>query len=235
MRSVTLTLDALPVLREAIGARCDLAAAAKLAELAGVGAVRVGVCEELRPVKPRDVMLLRESAPALELRMAPTQGLLKLALEARPDLVVLAAEAWEGSGTASPIDPRARANTLAPILRSLEEAGLPKALLVAPDLEAVKASQALGVGAVELFTGATVDLPSSERRAELERLGDAARLAAKLRLSVGVGGGLDYRSLGEVVAAVPVAERIVVGRAVVSRAMLVGLDRAARDFLALTG
>ena len=235
MRRVTLALDALPALREAIGARCDLTAATKLAELAGVRSVRVGVSEELRPVKVQDALSLSENAEAWELRMAPAQGLLKLALEARPGLVVLSAEGWEGDGNASPIDPRTRASALTPIIRSLEEAGLPTAILVAPDLETVKAAHGLGVAAVELFTGATVDLPASERRPELERLGDAARLASKLRLWVGVGGGLDYRSVGEVLAAAPVAERVVVGRAVVSRSLLVGIDRAVRDFVAFTG
>ena len=95
--------------------------------------------------------------------------------------------------------------------------------------------QPQGVGAIELFTGATVDLPASERAPELERLDDAARLASKLRLPVGVGGSLDYVTLDEVLEAAPVADRIVVGRAVISRALLVGVDRAARDFLALVG
>jgi pyridoxine 5-phosphate synthase len=233
MRSVTLALDAMPVLREAIGARCDLTAAAKLAELAGVRGVRVGICDELRPVKECDVFSLRENADAFELRMTPAQSLLKVALEARPDLVVLSAEPWEGGGNASPVDPRARTATLVPIIRALEEGGLPTAILVAPSLEAVKAAHGLGVAGVELFTGATVDLPASERRPALERLGDAARLASKLRLSVGVGGGLDYRSLGDVLEAAPVVDRVVVGRAVISRSLLVGMDRAARDFLAL--
>ncbi len=235
MRSLTLSLDALPTLSETMTARCDLTAAAKLAELAGIGAVRLGVQEELRPVRERDVLSLRGASPVFELRMAPAQNLLKLALEARPDLVVLSAEGWEGGGRASPIDPRSRTTALAPIIRSLEEARIPAAVLIAPDLEAVKAAHGLGVAAVELFTTASVDLPPSERRPALERLGDGARLASKLHLSVGVAGGLDYRSVGEVLEAAPVSDRVVVGRAVISRSLLVGIDRAARDFLALVG
>ena len=59
--------------------------------------------------------------------------------------------------------------------------------------------------------------------------------ASKLRLSIGLGGGLGYRSLREVLEAAPAAERIAVGRAALTRALLVGLDRALRDLRAMLG
>jgi pyridoxine 5-phosphate synthase len=86
---------------------------------------------------------------------------------------------------------------------------------------------------VELYTGALVDLPRAERHNALKQLGDAARLASKLQLGLGLAGGLGYRTLVEVVQAAPAAERIAIGRAALTRAMLVGLDRALRDLRAL--
>ena len=145
---------------------------------------------------------------------------------------MLAGEAWEGSLAARPIELSSKSGALAPTVRSLEEAGIAVTMLVSPSLEAVKAAHGLGVTAVELYTGATVDLPTPERRARLEALGDAARLAEKLRMSVSVGGGLDYRSIPEVLASAPSAA-VSVGRALAGRALLVGIDRAARDLLAL--
>jgi pyridoxine 5'-phosphate synthase PdxJ len=59
------------------------------------------------------------------------------------------------------------------------------------------------------------------------------RLAAKLGLEIGLGGGLSYRSLPEVLAACPAAQGVAVGRAALCRALLVGLDRALRDLRAL--
>lgn len=234
MRRLSLSLDALPALRDATSAAdAGLTAAATLAGLAGADALRLGVAEELRPVREEDVAELRRVAPVLELRMAPLQGLVKVALEARPDRVVLGSGGREGPGSASALDLRVRDATLGAVLRSLEEAGLPSVLVVPPALEAVKAAHALGASGVELFTGATVDLPPGERRAQLEALGDAVRLAAKLRLEIGLGGGLGYRSLPEVLAAAPAADRVVVGRAVWMRSLLVGLDRALRDVRAL--
>ena len=234
MPRLILALDALPALRNAAALDASgLTEAATLAQLAGVEALRLGLGEDLEPVREADVAELRSTAREFELRMPAHSPLLKVALEARPDRVVLCSGGREGPGTALPADLRARDAWVVPVLRSLEEAGIFVAAVVAPNLEAVKAAHGLGIRAVELFTGATVDLPTAERRQELESLGDAARLAAKLRLEVGIGGGLDYTRVREVLAAAPACERVACGRALVTRALLVGLDRAVRDFRSL--
>lgn len=228
MRELVLALDSLPALREATASHeLDLAAAITLAELAGVDAVRLGVSDDLRPVSERDVLDARRGARALELRMPASQSLLKLALEARPDRVVLAVTG--AAGRPGPVDLRSRGAQLGPVVRALAEAGIPVTALVAPELEAVKMAHGEGASGVEFFTGAVIDLPPAERAAELAGLADAVRLAAKLRLGVAVGGGLGQRSVRDVLEAAPAAERVVVGRAAVARALLVGLDRAVRD------
>ena len=233
MRTFVLELDALPSLREAAGAHeVDLAAAATLAELAGVDAVRLGANLDLKPVREEDLRDARRAARRLELRLPPVETLLKVALAIRPDRVLLAADGREGRAAASPLDLRGEAS-VAPITRALTEAGIPVAALIGPGVEAVKRAHAEGLTRVELYTGALTDLPSAERRAALTQLSDAARLAAKLGIEVGVSGGLGYRSLREVLEAAPAAERVAVGRAALARALLVGLDQALRDLRAL--
>jgi pyridoxine 5-phosphate synthase len=228
VRSLVVCLDLLCALRELAGrAGPDPVAAATLASLAGCDAVQLGVGEDGRPAGEADVRDVSRAAP-VELRIAPTPSLAKVALETRPVRALLAAEGREG-GFAAPLDFRVALPTLASGVRMLRDAGLRVGALVAPDLEAVKAAHSAGVEAVDLWTGATLDLPEPSRRGALERLGDAARLAAKLRLEVGVAGGLGARELAAVLAAAPVIERVCVGRAFVGRAQLVGVERAVRD------
>jgi pyridoxine 5-phosphate synthase len=223
-----LALDALPGLREvASAADLDVAAAATLAELAGVEGVRLGITDDLKPVRPEDVQEARRAARMLELRMPPSQGLVKVALETRPDRVVLGAD--------GPLDLRGRTVSLGPIVRALNEAGIPVSVRIAPGIQALKAAHSQGVTGVEFYTGSIVDLPPPERAAELERLGESVRLAAKLQLGIGVGGGLGYRNLREVLIAAPAVECVAIGRAAVARAVLVGLDRALRDLRTLLG
>jgi pyridoxine 5'-phosphate synthase PdxJ len=230
---LVLSLDSWPALREFAGDdRSDLGAAASLAELAGVDTLRLSINEDLAPVRETDVDTLRRAARSFELRMPISQNLLKVPLEARPDRVVLVGERHEASGPAPPVDARVSGAALGSVLRSLEEAGITTSVRVAPELDAIRAVHAQGVANVELFTGYLVDLPDAERRAALVTLGDTARLASKLRLGIAVAGGLDDRNIREVLEAAPSAERVVFGRGLARRALLIGLDQAIRDFSA---
>ena len=229
MRQLTISLNALAALRDAAAVPVDLNAAAKLAELAGADALRLGINVDLSPVREEDVQELRRAVSEFELCMPANQSLLKVALEAQPDRVLLVAEGGAGRGGSRPLDLRGRSVALGPTVRALGEAGISVVAVVTPDLESVKIVHAEGVTGIELFTGSIVDLPHPERAAELERLGDAVRLAAKLRMTIGIGGGLGFRTLREVLEAAPAAQRVAVGRAALSRALLCGLDRALRD------
>lgn len=228
---IVLSLDSWPSLREFAGDEwSDLGAAAHLAELAGVGSLRLSINEDLSPVRETDVDTLRRAAHSMELRMPVSQNLLKIPLAARPDRVVLVGERHEAVGPAPPVDARVSGAALGSVLRSLSEAGISTSVRVAPELDAVRAVHAQGVNDIELFTGYLVDLPTVERRAALMTLGDTVRLASKLRLGIAVAGGLDDRNVREVLEAAPSVERVVFGRGLARRALLVGLDRAVRDF-----
>jgi pyridoxine 5'-phosphate synthase PdxJ len=225
MRRLVLGLDGFVRLREAIGGP-SLPAAAALAAVSGAEAVRLGLSEERESPSERDLREVAATGAALELRMAPIPSLVKTALEARPARVLLAS--GQG-GAVLPLDFRAWGNVLAPTLRTFAEAGVATIAVVGPDLAPVKAAHAVNARGVELYTGALVDLPLAERAEALARLGDAARLAAKLRLDVALGGRLDEHSLGPVLEAAPIATSVTVGRAFVRRAALVGIDRAVQD------
>lgn len=236
MRGLVASLDAVAALREAGGREEPrLAVAAMAAETAGADGVRLGVHEGLRPVRESDLHDVRRTARELELRLAPAPSLLKMALEVRPDRVLLAAEPLRGACEAGALDPAALRGPAIAAVRALREAGIPAWARVAPDLEAVKAARGADVAGVELVTTALVDLPEGERQPALERFGDAARLAAKLRLPVRAGGALDARRLRAVLMAAPVVEGAAVGRELVARALLVGIDRAVRDLRAELG
>jgi pyridoxine 5-phosphate synthase len=236
MRRLTLSLDALAILRSEARVRdVDVAVAATLAELAAVDAVRLGVNEDLLPVSAQDVSDVRRVVRTLELALPIDPSLVKIALEAQPERVLLADAGRGGGLPCEPIDLRGRGVSLAPMVRPLADGGIPVSVLIKPELEAVKTVHAEGVEGVEFYTGAIIDLPPVERVRELEKLGDAARLASKLRMHIAAGGGLGYRSVADVIENAPVLAAVVVGRAVIARAVLIGLDRALRDLRALVG
>jgi pyridoxine 5-phosphate synthase len=236
LRALVADLDAAATLREAVGGHEPrLAAVALAAELAGADAVRVSANEALRPVRESDLHDLRRVVRQLEMRCAPAPSLLKLALEVRPDRVVLASEPAKGRAEALPLELPALRGALPAAARALREAGIPAWARIAPEAEAVKAARSAEIAGVELATRGLVALPEGERLAALERLADAARIAAKLRLPVAASGGLDPGRARVVLAAAPVIERVAVGRALVARALLTGVERAVGELRQAVG
>jgi len=234
-RALVVDCDAVAALREIGAGEPRLAAFALAAELAGADAVRVSVQESLRPVRESDLYDLRRVVRQLEIQLAPTPSLLKLALEVRPDRVVLASEPGAARRLGTPLE-LAALRTAAPLAaRALREAGIPTSARIAPDPEAVKLARGADVAAVELATAGTVDLPESERAVALERVADAARIAGKLRLPLAAGGGLAKHRLGGLLAAAPAIESIAVGRALAARSLFVGLERAIAELRAEIG
>lgn len=233
MRKLITCLDAIAVLRDQVLQRsATLGAATTLAELGGADAVRVGLLEEQRPVTESDVREVRLAARQLELRMAPMPTLVKSALEARPERVLLAAETRSAGRAAGPLDFQAWGSALSPVVRTLQEAGIGVMARIAPHPEAVKAARRADIPAVELDTSQLVDLPEAELEPALSDLSDAARLAAKLGLRIGLAGRLDERSVVRLLEAAPVSEWVAVGREWVGRSLLSGIDRATRDLRA---
>jgi pyridoxine 5-phosphate synthase len=234
-RALVVDCDAIAALREIGAGEPRLAAFALAAELAGADAVRVSVQESLRPVRESDLYDLRRVVRQLEIQLAPTPSLLKLALEVRPDRVVLASEPTAARRLGTPLD-LASLRTAAPLAaRALREAGIPTWARIAPDPEAVKLARAADVAGVELATGGTVDLPEAERAVALERIADAARIAGKLRLPLGAGGGLSAQRVRGLLTAAPTIELVAVGRALAARSLFAGIDRAVAELRAEIG
>lgn len=230
VRALVVDCDAAAALREAGGgAEPRLAAVALAAELAGADAVRLSANESLRPVRESDLHDVRRVVRALEMRLAPTPSLLKLALEVRPDRVVLSSEPTGSKLLSAPLETGALRSAVPLATRALREAGIPAWARIAPDPDSVKLARAAEVAGVEIVATGCLEVPEADRGEALERFGDAVRIAAKLRLPVGVSGGIEAVRLPALLLAAPAVERVVVGRSLLARAVLAGMERAVRE------
>jgi pyridoxine 5-phosphate synthase len=228
-RRLVVNVDHVATLRQArLGAHPDPVAAAGLALLAGADGIVAHLREDRRHIQDRDVRLLRQVVHEYYcLEMAPTQEMLKVALEVRPDSVTLVPERREELTTEGGLDVLMALGEVGEIVRALHESHIRTCLFVEPDVEQIKAAHRLGANAVELHAGRYAERgPSVDE--ELRRLEDGAKLAAKLKLDVGVGHGLDYRNVQPLVALETLSE-FSIGHSIVSRAVLVGMERAVRE------
>lgn len=227
-----INIDHVATVRQARGTdEPDPVRAAVLAELGGADGLTVHLREDRRHIQDRDVRLLRETARTpINLELAAASEVLDLAVEWRPMQATLVPERREEvtteGGLALDTD-TARAAT-GDAVRRLRDAGIRVSLFIDPEPEAVRATAGLGVEAIELHTGEYALASGAERQAQLGRLARAAALGRSLGLAVHAGHGLTYENVTPV-AAVDEIEELNIGHSVVSRAVLVGMERAVRE------
>jgi pyridoxine 5-phosphate synthase len=213
----------------------DPVRAAVLAELGGAEGITVHLREDRRHIQDRDVRLLMETVrTGINLEIAAEPSVVALACGWRPFQVTLVPEhreevTTEGGLALTESAVRARVEAAT---RSLQEAGIRVALFVDPDTAALEVSAAMGVEAVELHTGEYAGADRSGRSRELTRLQAAAQLGRDLGLAVHAGHGLTYENVIPV-AALPDIEELNIGHSIMSRAILVGMERAVDEMRTL--
>ncbi len=230
-----VNVDHVATVRQARRARYpDPVIAASLAEVAGAHQITIHLREDRRHIQDRDVRVLRETVQTeINLEMAATQEMMKIAWEHKPDLVTLVPERREEITTEGGLDVNGQREQLRQYVKGLRDGDLKVSLFIDPDLDQVRASHKCDVDQVELHTGRYCDARDAKERArELSRIVDAAKAAAKLGMQVAAGHGLNYVNV-EPVAAIEEIEELNIGHAIVARAVLVGFERATREMLEL--
>jgi pyridoxine 5-phosphate synthase len=214
----------------------DPVQAAVLAELGGADGITVHLRSDRRHIQDRDVEVLRQVVKTrLNLEMASTQEMLKVALTIKPDQVTLVPERREELTTEGGLDVIGNREEVRRVARALRDGGVEVSLFVDPDLEQIKASHRADAQAVELHTGRYCDARGAQERArELARVVEAAKAASRAGLRVAAGHGLDYWNV-RAVAEIEEITELNIGYAIVCRAVLTGLARAVRDMKELIG
>jgi pyridoxine 5-phosphate synthase len=230
-----VNVDHVATLRQARRAAYpDPVAAAQLAELGGADQITIHLREDRRHIQDRDLKVLRQTATVrLNLEMAATAEMVKMAYEVKPDECTLVPERREELTTEGGLDAAGNRDHLRKVVKTLRDADMLVSLFIDPDVDQVRAAHRVEAQVVEIHTGRYCDARlEGDRRRELTRIVDAAKAAAKLGLAVAAGHGLNYRNVGSV-AAIPEIEEFNIGHAIVARAVLVGMERAVREMKAL--
>jgi pyridoxine 5-phosphate synthase len=213
----------------------DPVRAAVLAELAGADGLTIHLREDRRHIQDRDVDLLMKTARTpINLELASAPEILDLACAWRPAKATLVPEKRQEvttEGGLSFAEAAQRSATQRAVLR-LREGGIPTSLFIDPEPDSVQASKDTGADAVELHTGEYALAPGAERAGQLRRLVAAAEAARAAGLAVHAGHGLTYENVAEV-AAIEDIEELNIGHSIVSRAVLVGMERAVREMVTI--
>jgi len=243
MTRLGVNIDHIATIRQARQAiEPDPVAAAVLAELAGADGITVHLRGDRRHIRDNDVRRLRETITTrLNLEMAPTAEMIRIALDLRPDQATLVPEKEGEVTTEGGLDVASLGKPIATAIRKLRGGGIQVSLFIDPDPVQVDAAIQCRASMIELNTRAysetcprSTDLAGPGLQSELLKLVSAANRGAEGGLKILAGHGLTYRNV-RLVSDIPVIEELNIGHNIIARASLVGMRRAVREMLAAMG
>ncbi len=229
-----VNIDHVATLRNARGgADPDPARAALLAQQAGADGITLHLREDRRHIRDADLPAIMGAVNLpINLEMAATDEMQRIALAHKPDAVCLVPERREERTTEGGLDVARDIARLTDYIAPLSAAGARVSMFIAPDEAQVEASAKIGAQVVELHVGAyceyCTDGNDAARDAELRKLFAAAALAQELGLEVHAGHGLNFANVGPI-AAIPEVVELNIGHFLIGEAVFVGLEAAIRE------
>ena len=207
----------------------DPVAAAILALLGGADGITVHLREDRRHIQDRDVRLLRQTVPRLNLELAAVDAIVDIACEIKPDEATLVPERREELTTEGGLDVVAHQKNVGRAMQRLRDAGIAVSLFLDPDDRQIDIAKVLGAKAVEIQTASYSEARAdADRDRELTALIESTNFARQHGLHVHMGHGLNYTNV-QAVARIAGVEELNIGHSIVSRAVLVGMERAVRE------
>ena len=224
-----VNIDHVATLRQArLGDEPDPVMAATLAVLGGADGITLHLREDRRHVNDRDLRILREVVRVeLNLEMAATDEIIAIAIDTGPDMVTIVPEKRRELTTEGGLDLKSNLNNLKESVKKLKDNQIPVSLFINPDVTDVDRAKETGADMVEIHTGPYASARGEEREAEAGKVEDAIKRALSNGLAANAGHGLDYFNV-KPVASIDGLRGLYIGHSIVSRAVLVGFEKAVR-------
>jgi pyridoxine 5-phosphate synthase len=226
-----VNIDHVATLRQARGTVYpDPIEAARIAEEAGADLITLHLREDRRHIVDQDIEILRERVRTrMNLEMAATDEMVKIACRVRPDDVCLVPERRAELTTEGGLNVAGQKAILTQVTLSLQKAGIRVSMFVDPDRLQIEASRDVGADAIEIHTGAYAEaLSATEEDREFERVVEAVTTGDKLALKVNAGHGLHYENV-ERIASIDGITELNIGHSIIARAVFLGLAGAVNE------
>jgi pyridoxine 5-phosphate synthase len=230
-----INIDHIATLRQARReSEPDPVFAAAICEMAGADGIVCHLREDRRHIVDRDLILLRETVKTkLDLEMAATEEMVKIACKVKPYMVTLVPEKREELTTEGGLDIKKYEDKLDRTIQELKNNDIKVSIFVEPLPENVDNSLEVGADMIELHTGKYALIKDADEKImELEKIRQTAKIARELGLSVNAGHGLNYNNIIPIVN-IDDIEELSIGHAIIARAVFTGLDAAVRDMLTI--
>src|SRR4051812_45772992 len=215
--------------------------AAVEAHLGGADGITVHLREDRRHIQDHDVHHLRELTQIkLNLEMAATDEMVKIACGIKPEMAMLVPEGRQEVTTEGGLDVAGQEKRLKEHVARLAAAGIVTSVFLDAEPAQIDAPARIGARVCEIHTRAFAhalhqkgrDAESSAVLAELEKIRRAGEMIRAAGMRFNAGHALNYVNV-QPVAALPGIRELHIGHAIVSRAVFTGMREAVREMKAL--
>ena len=229
-----VNIDHIATLRNARGGvEPSIIEAAKIALKENILALTMHLREDRRHIKDNDLYEVKKLGAKINLEMAATKEIQKIALDLIPYSVCLVPERRQEVTTEGGLDVDSQKEYLKEYIKPLQQKGILVSLFIDPDEKQVRAAGYTGADYIEMHTGSFSNaFLKGDYAQELNKLKKGAELAQSLGLKVNAGHGLNYDNV-YLMKEIPGLCELNIGHSIISRAIFVGLTCAIKEMLEL--
>jgi len=228
-----VNIDHVATVRNARGENYpDPLRAALQAEKCGAESVTIHLREDRRHINELDLKrIITKLRIPLNLEIAATKEMLKIALERKPPFICIVPEKRKEITTEGGLNLNYRRKFLATIIKKLKKNRSRVSLFIEPNLKDIKDSKNLNADCVEIHTGKFCNLVNKNKnyKKELIKIKNAINYGNKLGLEIHAGHGLTYKS-ARILSNIQGIKEFNIGHFLVGESIFVGLERAIKKF-----
>lgn len=229
-----VNIDHIATLRNARGGfEPDIVEAAKIILKEDIHSLTMHLREDRRHIKDSDLYNVKKLGAKINLEMAATEEIQKIALDIAPYSICLVPEKRLEITTEGGLDVDIQKEYLKNFIKPLKDKGILVSMFIDADIKQINASKYIEADYIELHTGKFSNaFKDGKYIEELNELKQGTTYAQTLGLKVNAGHGLNYQNVGLMHGIDGLCE-LNIGHSIISRAVFVGIKQAVIDMLNL--
>ncbi len=232
MTRLSVNINKVATLRNARGGNLpDVEKFAADCERFGAQGITVHPRPDERHIRRADVFALRPIITTeFNIEGNPEAPFVDMLLAVRPTQATLVPDNHYQLTSNQGWDTRARWQELAPVVRTLQQAGIRVSVFVEADPVMVEYAQKAGADRVELYTGPYAALYDRDPEAAIAMYRPAAEKARALGLGLNAGHDLNLRNLRAFAQAFPWTDEVSIGHALIADALYLGIEETIKQY-----
>lgn len=219
-----VNIDHVATIRNARGGiHPDPVTAAILAQKSGADGITIHLREDRRHIRDEDLKRLKKEIKLpINLEMAATEEMLKIALKTKPNAVCIVPEKRREVTTEGGLNVIKNEKVLREMIKKIRAKKIHVSLFVDANEDQIRTAKKIGADIVELHTGEFCHKKGAAQKTELEKIKNCAKLCEELDLECHAGHGLNYET-AKIISRIPQIRELNIGHFIIGEAIFDGL------------